>query len=368
MKPRVLHIIDSLNIGGAERVLISLANILKSLQVDVSILVLTDKLDLLPYLDARIPVLRLNRKFKWSIRKLYEVHRICMRFDLVQVHLRYNLRYIGLAKFIFKGKYQVLLHDHYGDIEKDKSVPLGLPFFMSRAWYVGVHPALTQWAQDHVHIAQQRTFILPNTIIRNQEAASPILNVISEKLRMNLVLVSNFRPSKNQEFAVKLMAHLVDTHQLQLELIGQINDSSYLEMIQQGIYQSNLTGSIKINHHVKDIQPILYQYQLAIHTASMESGPLVLLEYLALGLPFVAFKTGQVADELSHSFPEFFVDTFELKAWSSRIKSVLSMDLPTLQQRMIKHFDQHYSPQVYGKKCLEIYDVILKSKEQIVKA
>lgn len=358
---RVIQVVDSLNVGGAERVLITLCNILKTADVQIAVCLLTDNLGLLPYLDKRIPVHRLNRRFKWNPLKLYEVHRMCSAFDIVHVHLRYNLRYIGLAKFIFRGKYTMLLHDHFGDIEQVKSIPVGLSFFMQRSWYVGVHPALSRWAIEHVGLQSHRAFVLSNTILKNGKAISPQFTVDSEKSSFRFVKVANFRTSKNQVFAVQLMAAFVRKHPASLDLIGRINDSYYCNHIRQVIDEECLTKQITLNHEITDVQPMLHQYSLAIHTASLESGPLVLLEYLALGLPFLSYKTGQVADELQSDFPEFFMSTFHVHEWIDRIFEIFRMDVPALQKRMMHYFEQHYAPEVYGKKCQDIYNQMLKA-------
>ncbi|MBX2970366.1 MAG: glycosyltransferase [Cyclobacteriaceae bacterium] len=358
---RVIQVIDSLNVGGAERVLVTMCNILKAQQVDVLVCVLTDKLGLLQCLESGIPVYRLNRKFKWNPWKLYQVHRLCSDFDIVHIHLRYNLRYIGLAKILFGGSYQLLLHDHYGDIEQDKSIPIGLSFFMKRSWYAGVHPVLTKWAIEQVGVQSQQAFVLANTILKSATAISPQLTGDLEKSPVRLVKVANFRPSKNQTFAIQLMAALLKKHPASLDLIGGVNDRNYYARIRNMIEQEHLMNQVTCQHEVADVQPVLHRYTMAIHTASMESGPLVLLEYMALGLPFIAYKTGQVADELQLYFPEFFMTTFDIDEWEVQVGKILKMDLPALQHRMMQHFDKYYAPEVYGKKCQDIYASILNT-------
>lgn len=358
---RVIHVIDSLNVGGAERVMITLCNILKAQGVDVSVCVLTGKYDLLPYLDKRVPVYKLSRSFRWSLSKLYKVNKICADFDIVHVHLRYNLRYIGLAKLLFNGRYPVLLHDHFGDIDSDRGVPFGLAFFMKRAWVAGVHPKLVQWAVEDVKIRKDRAIVLPNTIVKDQTAIKPDFTTIKTQTTFSILNVANFRVSKNQLFAIQLFEQLTNYIPVNLTLVGGVNDPDYFGRVYQLATDMRLAKRITFQHSVSNIQPILHQYTLAIHTASLESGPLVLLEYLALGLPFLAYKTGQVAEELQSVFPEFFIETFEIQDWIDQIKVILNMDLQILQDRMIWHFERHYTPESFGKKCLDFYADILKT-------
>lgn len=361
MRSKVLHVIDSLNVGGAEKVLVALCNILKLQQVDVSVCILTERLGLLHFLDEQIPIHRLKRTFKWSLFKLYEVNRLCSGFDIVHVHMRYNLRYIGLAKLLFGGNYRIVLHDHFGDIEKDKTVPFGLSFFMTRAWYIGVHSALVNWAIDHANVKRERAFFLANTIQKNRAAALPNMADVSEQSHLPIIQVANFRVSKNQLFAVQLVEQLSKQYTVKMVLTGGINEPDYYAKIQQLVGALGLNNQVGFVHDLKDVQPELHKYTLAIHTASMESGPLVLLEYLAVGLPFLAYKTGQVAEELQPDFPEFFLETFKIQDWIDRIQLILKMNLPALQQRMIKHFERQYAPEVYGERCQALYRQIMES-------
>lgn len=357
----VIQIIDSLNVGGAERVLISLSNILYAQGQSVSVCVFTDKLSLLPFLDGRIPVYQLKRTFKWNLIKLYEINRLCNGFDIVHVHLRYNLRYIGLAKLLFRGKYRIVLHDHFGDIEQNKTIPSGMRFFMSRAWYIGVHKSLVKWAVEDANVKRARAFFLANTIQKNHKARLPNLEDISERSHLAIIKVANFRISKNQLFAVRLVEQLSKHYTVKMVLTGGINEPDYYAKVQQLVGELGLSNQVGFVHDLKDVQPELYKYTLAIHTASMESGPLVLLEYLAVGLPFLAYKTGQVAEELQPDFPEFFLETFKIQDWIDRIQLILNMNLPSVQKRMIEHFERQFAPEVYGDRCQALYRQIMES-------
>ena len=73
-----------------------------------------------------------------------------------------------------------------------------------------------------------------------------------------------------------------------------------------------------------NIQSKLSNYQIAIHVAHSESGPLVLMEYLIQGLPFLAHKTGEVADVLYSELPECFVNSLEKHEWNRKLEFLRS--------------------------------------------
>lgn len=354
---RVIHVIDSLNVGGAERVLITLCNALYGTAVDLAVCVLTDQQPLRIQLNRGIRFYDLRRGNKWNLKKMRDFNRWCSGYDIAHVHLRYNLRYAYLARFIFGGRYKLLLHDHYGDIEQNTDVPGRLRFFMMRAAYVGVHPKLTAWATERVGVPASNTFTLPNFINKNK-AAKPVSHQVGKPVK--ILLVSNFREAKNHLFALDFIARLRQVIPVELYLVGQPNDLSYLRQIKERIQVLNLASSVTIDHTISDIQPVLHQYHAAIHTAFTESGPLVLMEYLAHGFPFLAFQTGEVAHQLKQYIPELFIDNYNVDEWSQRFKNLCEADLEKLGTTMINTFNTIYAPEVFVQKCLTIYTHILK--------
>ena len=74
------------------------------------------------------------------------------------------------------------------------------------------------------------------------------------------------------------------------------------------ISSKNLDNNISIIQNCYNIEDRLTHYQLALHSSKLEAGPLVLLEYLSQGVPFLSFKTGEVVDkikEMDFQEPEF---------------------------------------------------------------
>lgn len=358
---RILQVIDQLNVGGAERVLVDLSNILFAHGHSVEVLTLVRSGQLRAQLHVNIPFHNLNRTTKLSISALYRCHRICSRYDVVHVHLRYNFRYVGLAKWLFRGNYSVLLHDHFGDIENDTQVPFGLGFFLRRnTWFAGVSKPLVDWAIQIIGLERKNTFLLSNIIVRNELSEAKEGNRTGD---VKLLHVSNFREAKHHAFAIKLIAGLKDEIPVDVHFIGQVIDPNYFDKIVEQIDNYELTSTINIRHDCQDVQAIMHDFDLAFHTAYQESGPLVLIEYLAQQLPFVAYKTGEVATQIQQVIPEFFVEDFEIAHWIDRIKFVLE-NKDSFGPRMASAFESLYSSEAYYQKCLAIYNCMLHGEQR----
>jgi glycosyltransferase involved in cell wall biosynthesis len=133
-------------------------------------------------------------------------------------------------------------------------------------------------------------------------------------------------------------------------MYGKIKDKNYYNHLKKYISLNNLGKRVSFIHNENNIQKVLGNFKLGLMTSFCESGPLVLIEYLAQSLPFIAFKTGQVSNVLSDELP-FFLEDFNLDEWLDKIEKVANYNSKNLTDYYYKFFN----PSHYINKCLEIY-------------
>ncbi len=340
---KVLQVIDRLEAGGAERVFLDLTKLLLDNNIQVDTMTISGKGVLFSSIDKRSNQYFLNRVRKFSIKKMLECSKICMNYDIVHVHMRHTYSYIRFAQIISGKKFKIILHDHFGDIDSNIQIPIGYDSLFKPKYYIGVSNSLTNWAQEKLNIKSNRIWLLRNTVLPN-------MDINKEIITKKWVVVSNIRVSKNIEFAIEL-AVLFD---IELDIYGQYFNDSYSEKIKK---MAEKYDKINIISNEYNIQKKLKKYSLAIHVAHSESGPLVLMEYLIQGLPFIAHKTGEVAEIINKELPNCFVSSLKIDDWKIKI-DYLDAHLPnetTLNNLFLKYF----SPEEYVKKCLEIYNEII---------
>jgi glycosyltransferase involved in cell wall biosynthesis len=361
----ILHLIDTLNIGGAERVLVTICNIFhqKKCKIDVLTILTPGK-----YADGLLPgikVYTLNRKWKFNPLKLYRLSRIVNKYDIVHVHMRYDLRYLFLAKLLFGFKTKIVSHDHYGSIVIDPAVPKFSKFILKRVTYAAVSQDLIEWAVNKVGLPREDTFLLSNIVqIKNN---LPIRSIAKQH---SILMVANIRPAKNIEFALELMKAFRERgYEYTLDIVGQINDTEYYQKIVRMMDEHQLQDRIKLIHDCYDIQAIIPRYAMAIHTAKSESGPLVLIEYLGHAIPFLTFKTGRVVEQMQNELPEMIISTFNLEEWISSMGNLPKKSeggiKEDLKKRMNRVFTKYYSEDKYYKDCLTVYERALKMNQKI---
>jgi glycosyltransferase involved in cell wall biosynthesis len=233
----------------------------------------------------------------------------------------------------------VILHDH----SSDYSVPFLLNTFLKPNYYIGVSYNLIAWCQIVLGV-KENVFLLQNIIIKQQHSKR-----INPK---GMVLVGNIKPSKNQLFAIEL-AHFLKKD---LTIIGKIQDETYFQLLHDKVQDLEIESNIIFVNDENNPQKRLNEFEFGLMTSASESGPLVLIEYLAQSLPFISFKTGAVSDIIADELPNSFVDSFDLLEWKKRLNSIIKYH--TNYESL---YDTYFSPSNYSQECIAIYKDILKN-------
>src|SRR5690349_11981442 len=110
-KLSVVQVIDMLKPGGAERVLVTISNILYEHGHKVKVITTVTPETLSSQLYTGIELQSLNRKWKWNPITMYKLIQAVKNYDVIHVHSRHNLRYLLLAKAIFGLKKKIFYHE-----------------------------------------------------------------------------------------------------------------------------------------------------------------------------------------------------------------------------------------------------------------
>lgn len=333
----VLHVIDRLETGGAERLFVNITGLLAARNIDTGVLLFAAGRSLDKELNSRVKIHVLNRDNKFNPFILYKAHNICSGYDIVHTHLRHVYAYIRLAQLLFGGRYKLILHDHAA-VTTD--IPVRLKGIFKPRYYIGVNKEQTTWAENILGIDRQKVFLLENTAIPKIRHSTISTN------GKKAMIVANIRQVKNIVFAIELCRYMG----WQLDIYGNVIEQDYYHKL---LKLAGNDGSIRIINGVTDFSQLYQQYNLAIHCSPKETGPLVLIEYLATGLPFIAYKTGSAAETIAAELPQLFMQNFEPLQWEQRIREIITdTELPDKMRALYK---KKFNPEDYINRCLEIY-------------
>jgi glycosyltransferase involved in cell wall biosynthesis len=356
---KVIQVIDQLNVGGAEKIVVTLANLLQTAGHESTVLSILDKGPLAARLNPGVGQIYLNRTWKWNPISMYRLVEICRNFDIVHVHSAHNLRYVFLASQLFVLRKTLFFHEHFGDIEFNRNVSWHQRRIYPRVKMIAVSRKIAEWAFDRVKVPKKNLFLLYNTIIKLHPEKSP---KVQDGKTIRIVAVSNFRPTKNLEFLLQFFEVFAARHPAKLTIIGQIANPEYHRQILQLMERKKLQNRIEIITDCSEVQTLLGNYDLAVHTSHSESGPLVLIEYLAQGLPFLSFQTGEIAQMLAAEFPECILDNFSTETWIAAAEHLLCNPPQAFYSRADAFYRKYFSPESYLQQCLEIYRSGLASR------
>ena len=345
---KVAMVLDRIIIGGAENVCLDLLKRF-SLVFDYDLVTIThdsNKIDNIPE-SLKVRIKHLNRKSRLNIFDAFRLNEILCAYDIIHVHLRHTYRYVAWVRLIFRGKYKLILHDHHGKIYIDDSRPFFEYKLLKPDYFIGVCEKLTLWSMGLWKL--------------NEEKASTLINLPSVSTRKEIdsvqlvqkayfVNVGNIKNSKNQAFS----ARIAEIMSKSILFIGNNQEDDYFKKL----------STYKNVEMLENFRVSLYElkeFRFGLYTSITESGPLVVLEYLMAGIPFLAYKVGGMSDAIETYFPEYFMDNFQIEDWVQRIndieKSPISPEVYEL--RLSQLMNESFNPATYKNMLNQIYQSLI---------
>lgn len=339
---KILQVIDTLAVGGAENVFVNTCNVLHEKKKDVTALFILKKGVLANKMNRDIPFFELNRSNKWNFLKMKECLAIIKKFDIIHCHSRHNYRYIKLVSLLFNLKSKIIFHDH----SSNKKIPVLFNSFLRPKFIISVSSEMGNFLKSKINIKNKNVFVLSNLIQKISEQGK-----INYDCTYDFILVSNFKKNKEVEFIVNLIQDLNSS----LLLVGHKSDKLYYDKIENKIKNKGINVTIK--SEITNAQEILNNAKIGLHASMKETGPLVLIEYLAVGLPFLAYETGEVSKIVKEYYPEFFINNLDSAEWKKRINYIKQKKYNSLDLQNI--YKEHFSEEIFYNKLINIYSCII---------
>lgn len=350
---KIVHIIDRLEPGGAERILLTQAALFAEKGHGVHIITTVYAGLLATQIHPDVMLHVLHRKWKYNPLKIWQLHQLLRHYDIIHIHGYHNMRYVWLALQIGGIKAKIFYQEHHGAYDETFAVGREQKKILRDINFIAVSQSIAAWASKQVQLKAHQIFLLQNIILKQQELKQPV----HYNDTMQLLITANFTENKNILFAIDVLRYAMQQgkRNMHLTIIGHINDRAYYHRVIQYINANHLPKAITIKTDITNVQEQLHQYDIALHCSVFESGPLVLIEYLAQGLPFIAANTGDVVQQIQYELPEFIAADRCIENWYSKLQIIAAQNKNHLQEKMEACFDKHFSPEVYYQKCISIY-------------
>ena len=303
---RILQIIDSLNVGGAEKMAVNYANSLAKIEEFSGIVVTRKEGVLKSQINENVGYLFLARKRRIDIGAIKRLKKYCIEnnIDHVQAH---SLSYFtSLLLKLSYPRVQIIWHDHYGLSEflsKRKLFYLKIASLYFKG-IIAVNTQLERWANSKLNC--KNVIYLPN--YTNVNGLSNSLTVLSGNEGKKIVSVANLRHQKNHFLLLEVAEKLKMSHpDWSFHLIGNDLNDDYSQRIKKIIKNKSLEKNVFIYGTRNDTTNIINQAEITILTSDSEGLPVALIEYGLLRKPTVSTNVGEIPLIISNGKNGFVV-------------------------------------------------------------
>lgn len=349
-KIRVLHIIDSLEVGGAEQLLVNSLCFFKETNypIDNYVVTLFKKGDLSKRVENNFNYLHLNITKNNFIAKIFQLRKYIKENEIQIVHSHLYLASI-FARLIITSRCQLISTFHSGYNNRNSSEYSYKRTLLDKITYRKKH-----WS---VFVSKS----VYNDIIKGV------------KIRTNYFVLNNFTTDK---FCFKYKFKEGDY--LRIVSVGNLKDVKNYKLAIQGIEKSKLTGisydifgngdlkeplqkyidKIDFNINLKGNQDIsselLNQYDLFLMTSKHEGMPIALIEAIKTGMPSLLNDLDELHETAEDSAIYFKKDSCEDLA--KKLKYIIENKQILIElSEKTKKIASRYSIQNYTEKLYCIY-------------
>ncbi len=349
----ILHVIDSLAVGGAERVLVELANQAARDGHRVEVCVTRSETSLAAALRPGIDLWVLGRRRRFDLPAMKRFAGLIRnhRIDLIQTHSRSTLAFLSVLKTLKMIRVPIILLDHYGKIDIDTSVPWWFHWWGKPclSHYVGVCEALGGWARK-AGVPSEKI-----SVIENGLDLAPLIQAEPLDIRKELnlpsevplgIVVGGLRHEKGTDVLIDAMAQSTWAHNAKVLVVGGDRDPEFARRCREQAVTLGLEQTVLFLGQRLDVPRLLRAADFALMPSRSEACNLAFIEYLASALPVVSTLAGGVARQAAALGLSEFVPPDDPRSFAAALDRLLSLTPAERRERgkhgqaiALRHFD-----------------------------
>ncbi|MCQ2343366.1 MAG: glycosyltransferase [Paludibacteraceae bacterium] len=350
---KIVELIYSLSIGGAERLVVDLCNELAKNGTDEIVLLtvcdsrLPENVKLLPCLSKTVRFESLHQPNNISVKSILAVYTFLKKEKPDVIHCHSNIILIYIPLLLLKCKYKHTLH----------STPDAC---LRYKWQKGVNRYLYKNKVQPVTISKEcstiyrRLYGLENdTVITN--GRTPLTRTTEAPADMpkntngyTFIHIANCTPAKNQERLFRVFGRLQEE--------GVAFDLFCLGMYYEK-YQARFTNNKQI--HIlgakSDVAPYLSFSDFFVLTSDYEGMPISLLEAISLGVVPISTPAGGVTDIIRDGANGYLSEGFDNNSLYAKLKQAIHEHGRISRKALIDEFNERYSIKICANRYNKLY-------------
>jgi glycosyltransferase involved in cell wall biosynthesis len=293
-----MHIVDSLEPGGYERVAVTLANALPRGRFHACVCATRRGGPLENALEKHVDLLVLDRKGTFDTRALGRLVEYARANQVRILHAHGPSLFIARAAAMCAPRPAVIWHAHAGryaaEDRRDWRYRAGT---LGIAGAIGANEPLVGWMRRRLGVPAGRSWYLPNPV-EEARAIEPAADLPGARGK-RIVCVGNLRPEKDHATLLRAMAAVVrQDAAAHLLLVGAVSDPAHEAELRALCAQLALEGNVSFLGRRTDIASVLQASDIGVLSSRFEGLPMALLEYGTAGLPVASTAAGQCEEVL----------------------------------------------------------------------
>lgn len=333
-KVRVLHVIDKLQVGGAQTLLRDLVNINSFDNIELFLCVLRGSINEIE-IDFK-NIIKFNRR-EYSLLSFLDVYRFAKKnkIDILHLHLVKSI-FIGIIVSFF-GNWKVVVHEHGTIIPSPFLSNIGrlkswLYVIFLRAFkirvntFIAVSKSVRKALMDRACIPLNKIRIIYNCIdLKEYDQEFDRRKVRAEMGIGDKEIVLGFLGRLIKQKGCRYLIEAVKD-------MPKINQSIVILVIGDGNLRQSLTEmSSNLNNNrraiflgfKKDIRKFLVTFDIAIIPSVFEGFPIVPLQFMALKIPIIASNVDGLSELITHESNGLLVRRRSTKELSNNIEKLI---------------------------------------------
>jgi len=357
----VMHLVDTLQCGGAERVAVDYVNHLPRDRYRPFLCVTRQSGPLANLLHPDVTVLHLNRSRTLDPAALWRLRRFISEQRIELLHAHGSALFVARLAQLLKPKPALIWHLHYGrwavEDRRDWRYVVGS---LGLDAVVTSNDQLAAWVRRRFFVRPGCVAHMPNMV--SFQMSGGAVPELPGRRGGRIVCVANLRPEKDHVTLLRAFAIVVSRFPwAHLLLIGGKPFTEVAVRVESEITSLGLSSSVSLLGQRADVAAVLGQCDVGVLSSLTEGLPVSLLEYGLAGLPTVSTAVGQCPWVLDHGAAGILVPPQCPEKLAEGLARFLSS--ANLSRRFgkafRKHVTQQYDSLAVTKKLCDLYDRVL---------
>ncbi|MCU1340337.1 MAG: glycosyltransferase [Bryobacterales bacterium] len=360
----VLHVIDSLDVGGAERLAVNLVNCLPRERYRPYLCTTRRAGPLLNSVHSDVTVLNLARRTRFDLAALNEMKTFVRKQEIRVLHAHGPAVFFSKLVAMWVPGTILIWHAHYGGLSSQNLKSLLYRVACAGATIITVNENLATWARERLGVSPERVHYLQNFVEKPQSEF--VSRGLPGEAGFRIAYVANIRSEKDHITLLRSLATVLKRYpRTHLLFIGSPSDRDYYDLVCKSVVDFGLSKNVSFLGPVQDVYSVLRACDIGVLSSEIEGLPMALLEYGMAGLPTVATRVGQCAEVLNNGRAGILVDSRSTRELGRALEYLL--EFPERRRAFgaifREHVEQNYSSGAVLTKLSRIYENLLRSHQ-----